>query len=220
VIRIKICGITNWPDARAACEEGANFIGLNFYKKSPRFVSSAEAGKIRQQLPKDVEAVGIFVNAKPGDVLSICSSLRLDAAQLHGDETPQTVADVAESVPVFKAFRVDPQFSLSTLDKYPGANTFLLDAAHTGQYGGTGRTTDWALARRAALAHRIILAGGLKVENVAAAIRVVRPFAVDVASGVESKPGKKDHGRLREFIQEVRRAERQLEEQPEISREP
>jgi len=219
VIRVKICGITNWPDARAACEAGANFIGLNFYEKSPRFISPGEAAKIRPQLPKNVEAVGIFVNAKHGDILSVCSSIRLDAAQLHGDESPQTVAEVATSISVFKAFRVDSEFQLSTLDKYPEAEAFLLDASHTGQYGGTGRTTDWALARRAALTHRIILAGGLKVENVAAAIRLVRPFAVDVASGVESKPGKKDHGRLREFIQEVRRAERQFEEQPEISRE-
>lgn len=219
MIRVKICGITNWPDARAACEAGANFIGFNFYDKSPRFVSTTEAAKIRPQLPGATEAVGIFVNAKPVDILSTCASLRLDVAQLHGDETSQMVAEVAKSMRVFKAFRVDPEFSLSTLEEYPEAVAFLLDASHTGQYGGTGRTTDWALARRAALAHRIILAGGLNVENVAAAIRLVRPFAVDVASGVESKPGKKDHGRLREFIQEVRRAELQLEEQAEISSE-
>jgi phosphoribosylanthranilate isomerase len=219
VIRVKICGITNWPDARAACEAGANFIGLNFYEKSPRFISAAKAAKIRPQLPKTTEAVGIFVNATPSDVLSVCTSLRLDAAQLHGDETPQTVVEVANTIRVFKAFRVGPDFSLSTLDEYPEAGAFLLDASHKGQYGGTGRTTDWALARRAALSHRIILAGGLNVENVAAAIRLVRPFAVDVASGVESMPGRKDHGRLREFIQEVRSAERELEEQPEISRE-
>ncbi len=217
MIGVKICGITNWPDARAACEAGANLIGLNFYEKSPRFISTGEAAKIRAQLAKTTETVGIFVNAKPVDVLSVCASLRLDAVQLHGDESAQIVAEVAKSIRVFKAFRVDPEFSLSTLDEYPEAGAFLLDASHTGQYGGTGRTTDWALARRAALTHRIILAGGLKIENVAAAIRLVRPFAVDVASGVESKPGKKDHGRLREFIQEVRRAEQQLEEQPEIS---
>jgi phosphoribosylanthranilate isomerase len=219
VVLVKICGITNWPDARAACEAGANFLGFNFYEKSPRHLAPADASKIRVQLPQNVEAVGIFVNAKPAAVTSLCSSLRLDAAQLHGDETPPAVAEVAAAVRVFKAFRVGPDFSLVTLDAYPDAFAFLLDAAHAGQYGGTGRTTDWALARRVALSRRIILAGGLKVENVAAAIRLVRPFAVDVASGVESKPGKKDHGRLRDFIQEVRRAELQLEEQPEISRE-
>jgi phosphoribosylanthranilate isomerase len=219
VVLVKICGITNAPDARAACEAGANFLGFNFYEKSPRHIAPADASKIRSQLPQNVEAVGIFVNAKPATVASHSASVPLDAAQLHGDETPSTVADVARSIRVFKAFHVGPDFSLSTFDAYPDAFAFLLDAAHTGQYGGTGRTTDWALARRAALSSRIILAGGLKVENVAAAIRLVRPFAVDVASGVESKPGKKDHGRLRDFIQEVRRAERQLEEQPEISRE-
>jgi phosphoribosylanthranilate isomerase len=108
---------------------------------------------------------------------------------------------------VIKAFRVEPDFHLAALDEYPDAFAFLFDAAHTGQYGGTGRTTDWDAARRAAVDHRIILAGGLKVENVAAAVRIVRPYGIDVASGVESKPGKKDHDRLREFIQEVRRGE-------------
>jgi phosphoribosylanthranilate isomerase len=219
VVLVKICGITNAPDARAACEAGANLLGFNFYERSPRLIASADASKIRAQLPKNVEAVGIFVNAKPAVVTSLCSSLRLDAAQLHGDETPPAVAEVARAIRVFKAFRVGLDFSLATLDQYPGAFAYLFDASHAGQYGGTGHTTDWAIARRAALSSRIILAGGLKVENVATAIRLVRPFAVDVASGVESKPGKKDHGRLREFIHEVRGAERQLEELPEISRE-
>jgi phosphoribosylanthranilate isomerase len=218
VVLVKICGITNGPDARAACEAGANLLGFNFYEKSPRHIASADASKIRAQLPPDIEAVGIFVNATPAAVASLALSLRLNTAQLHGDETPPTVAEVARTIRVFKAFRVGPDFSLATLDQYPDAFAFLLDAAHAGQYGGTGRTTDWTLARRAALSRRIILAGGLKVENVAAAIRLVRPFAVDVASGVELKPGKKDHGRMREFILEVRRAERELEEQPEISR--
>jgi phosphoribosylanthranilate isomerase len=218
VVLVKICGITNGPDARAACEAGANLLGFNFYEKSPRHITSSDASKIRSQLPQAVEAVGIFVNAPPAAVASLSSSLRLNAAQLHGDESPPTVAEVARTIRVLKAFRVDPDFSLAALDEYPDAYAFLFDAAHAGQYGGTGRATDWALARRAALSRRIILAGGLKVENVAAAIRLVRPFAVDVASGVESKPGKKDHGRLREFIQEVRRAERQREEQPESSR--
>ena len=219
MVLVKICGITNGPDARAACEAGANLLGFNFYEKSPRNITSSDASKIRAQLPQDVEVVGIFVNAKPAAIASLSSSLRLNAAQLHGDETPPTVAEVARTIRVFKAFRVDADFSLAALDEYPDAYALLFDAAHAGQYGGTGRTTDWALARRAALSRRIILAGGLKVENVAAAIRLVHPFAVDVASGVESKPGKKDHGKLREFIQEVRRAERQREEQSESSRE-
>jgi phosphoribosylanthranilate isomerase len=208
MVRVKICGITNAADALAAVDAGANLLGFNFYAKSPRRITEDEAAKIRPQLPKKVEAVGIFVNAPPADVAALCKSLKLNAAQLHGDENPEAVADVARSVPVFKAFRVEPDFRLETLDEYAEAFAFLFDAAHTGQYGGTGRTTDWDVARRAALGHRIILAGGLNIENVAAAVRIVRPYAVDVASGVESKPGKKDHGRMLEFIREVRRGER------------
>jgi phosphoribosylanthranilate isomerase len=207
MVRVKICGITNSADALAAVEAGANLVGFNFYEKSPRYIAETEAAKIRPQLPKTVEAVGIFVNAPPADVATLCKLLKLDAAQLHGDETPETVAELARSIPVYKVFRVEPDFRLQTLDEYPEAFAFLFDAAHTGQYGGTGRTTDWDVARRAALGRRIILAGGLKVENVAAAVRIVRPYGIDVASGVESKPGKKDHSRLREFIQEVRRGE-------------
>ncbi len=208
MVRVKICGITNSADALAAIDAGANLLGFNFYEKSPRHVTEAEAARIRARLPKKIEAVGIFVNASPADVTALRKSLKLDAVQLHGDETPDSVAQIARLIPVIKAFRVEPEFPLATLDEYPEAFAFLFDAAHTGQYGGTGRTTDWDVARRAALNRRIILAGGLKVENVAAAVRIVRPYGIDVASGVESEPGKKDPGLLHEFIQEVRRAER------------
>jgi phosphoribosylanthranilate isomerase len=208
MVRVKICGITNAADALAAVDAGANLLGFNFYVKSARRITEDEAAKIRPRLPKEVDAVGIFVNTPTADVAALCKSLKLDAAQLHGEESAETVADLASSVPVVKAFRVDPDFDLKILNDYPGAFAFLFDAALTGQYGGTGRTTDWDAARRAATKHRIILAGGLKVENVAAAVRIVRPYGIDVASGVESKPGKKDRGRLREFIQEVRRGER------------
>jgi phosphoribosylanthranilate isomerase len=208
MVRVKICGITSAADAQAAINAGANLLGFNFYSKSPRHISAAVAAKIRAGLPKRVKVVGIFVNRLPADVIALRSSLELDAVQLHGDEPPETVAEIAPVVPVIKAFRVEPEFPLTTLDEYPQAFAFLFDAGHTDQYGGTGCTTDWDVARRAATRHRIILAGGLKVENVAAAVRIVRPYGIDVASGVESSPGKKDHGRLREFIQEVRRAER------------
>jgi phosphoribosylanthranilate isomerase len=207
MVRVKICGITNAADALAAIDAGADLLGFNFYSKSARRITEDEAAKIRPRLPKEVDAVGIFVNAPTADVAALCKSLKLDAAQLHGDENAETVAELAGSVPVVKAFRVDPDFDLKILNDYPGAFAFLFDAALTGQYGGTGHTTDWDAARRAAVGYRIILAGGLKVENVAAAVRIVRPYGIDVASGVESKPGKKDHGRLREFIQEVRRGE-------------
>jgi phosphoribosylanthranilate isomerase len=217
MVRVKICGITSVADARAACEAGADLVGLNFHEKSPRYISAVEAAKIRAELPTEVEAVGVFVNSRTADVLKLCRTLNLNAAQLHGNETPSIVSEVARGVTVFKAFRVDGNFSMESFNEYVGAAAFLLDAARAGQYGGTGVTPDWAVARRAAQSHRIILAGGLKAENVAEAIRLVRPYAVDVASGVEAKPGKKDHARMREFIQEVRRAEKQLELQPENS---
>ena len=208
MVHVKICGITSAADAQAAIEAGANLIGFNFYAKSPRQIAEDQAAEIRALLPKRVKAVGIFVNRLPADVITLRSSVGLDAVQLHGDETPETVAEIAPVVQVIKAFRVEPEFPLATLEQYSRAFAFLFDAAHTDQYGGTGHTTDWDVARRASLKHRIILAGGLKVENVAAAVRIVRPYGIDVASGVESSPGKKDHGLLREFIQEVRRAER------------
>jgi phosphoribosylanthranilate isomerase len=208
MVRVKICGITSAADAQAAIEAGANLLGFNFYPKSPRHISEDRAAEIRSKLPKKVKAVGIFVNVLAADVVTLRSSVGLDAVQLHGDEPPEMVAEIAPVVPVIKAFRVESEFPITILDEYSQAFAFLFDAAHTDQYGGTGRTTDWDVARRASLKHRIILAGGLKVENVAAAVRIVRPYGIDVASGVESSPGKKDHGLLRDFIKEVRRAER------------
>jgi phosphoribosylanthranilate isomerase len=211
MILVKICGITNWPDAKAAIDAGANILGFNFYEKSLRRVSTVEAATMRGKLPAGVEAFGLFVNAKPAEIASLHGFVRFNAAQLHGDETPAIVSEVSRTVPVIKAFRVAADFPLSTLDKYHDAFAFLLDGSRTGQFGGTGASADWNVARRAVAAHRIILAGGLTPENVGAAIRSVRPYAVDVASGVESKPGKKDHMRVKEFIDEVRRMEQQLE---------
>jgi phosphoribosylanthranilate isomerase len=150
------------------------------------------------------------VNAKPSEINSLHAFVRFNAAQLHGDETPSIVSEVSRTVPVIKAFRVAADFPLSTLDRYHDAFAFLIDGSRTGQFGGTGASADWNVARRAVAAHRIMLAGGLTPENVGAAIRTVRPYAVDVASGVESKPGKKDHARIKEFIDEVRRTEAQL----------
>jgi phosphoribosylanthranilate isomerase len=212
MILIKICGITNWPDAKAACDGGANMLGFNFYEKSLRRVSTVEAATMRAKLPQGVQAVGLFVNAKPAEINSLHAFVRFVAAQLHGDETPGIVSEVSRTVPVIKAFRVAADFPLSTLDKYHDAFAFLIDGSRAGQFGGTGASADWNVARRAAAAHRIILAGGLTPENVGAAIRSVRPYAVDVASGVESKPGRKDHARMKEFIDEVRRAEEQLQQ--------
>jgi phosphoribosylanthranilate isomerase len=211
MILVKICGITNWPDAKAACDAGANMLGFNFYEKSLRRVSTVEAATMRAKLPSGVQAVGLFVNAKPAEINSLNAFVRFTAAQLHGDETPAIVSEVSRTVPVIKAFRVAADFPVSTFDKYHDAFAFLLDGSRAGQFGGTGASADWNVARRAVAGNRIILAGGLTPENVGAAIRSVQPYAVDVASGVESKPGKKDHARMKEFIDEVRRTEEELQ---------
>jgi phosphoribosylanthranilate isomerase len=211
MIQIKICGITNWPDAKAAQEAGANLLGFNFYDRSLRRISRAEAAQIRRNLAATVQTVGVFVNAKPAEVISLHALLRFHAVQLHGDEPPAIVSEVARAVPVIKAFRVPADFPIATLEKYHDALAFLLDGARAGQFGGSGAAADWNVARRAAVSHRVILAGGLTPENVGAAIRSVRPYGVDVASGVEAKPGKKDHAKLKEFVDAVRQAERELE---------
>ena len=210
MVRVKICGVTTPEDACLAAELGAHAIGLNFYPESPRSISPFAARNILRKLPPLVSSVGIFVNWAPEPIIALSQALRLAAAQLHGDETPQTVAEVAEKIPVIKALRIEKGSAPIGLPRHRAAAAFLLDAASPGQYGGAGVTTDWVQARTLAESHRIILAGGLTPENVAEAILAVRPFAVDVASGVESVPGKKDPAKLRAFFSEVARASRSL----------
>ncbi|HXJ13391.1 MAG TPA: phosphoribosylanthranilate isomerase [Candidatus Limnocylindrales bacterium] len=210
MVRVKICGITNVEDALLACELGAHAVGLNFYEKSPRCISPFTASKIIQRLPPFVTPVGIFVNWQAAPVASLAKALGLAAAQLHGDETPKLASEVAKKVPVIKALHVGKGSGLPSFTMYRGVTAFLLDAPHSGQYGGTGGTADWTLAQAAAKSHRVLLAGGLTPENVAEAILAVRPYAVDVTSGVEAKPGKKDPGKLRAFFEEVARANQQI----------
>jgi phosphoribosylanthranilate isomerase len=210
MVRVKICGVTNTQDAKAACDLGTTALGFNFYEKSRRVISPACAWKMISRLPDKVESVGVFVNWSFEAVMALARAISLDAVQLHGDETPGVVKHCAQYFRVTKAFQVGPNFKLGKLRQYATASVFLFDAAGTGQYGGTGKRANWTVARRAAKSHRIILAGGLTPENVAEAILFVRPYAVDVASGVESSPGKKDHGKLRAFFAEVERANREL----------
>src|SRR5262249_16695441 len=210
MVCVKICGITNERDARAAVELGASALGFNFCENSPRVVAPADAWAIRQTLPSNVEAVGVFVDWKPTAVVALAKALELSAVQLHGDECPRHAGYCARSVTVIKAFRVGEEFSTAEMAKFRSASHILLDAAVPGQYGGTGHTTNWELARKAAERRPIFFAGGLKPENVAEAILYVRPYGVDVASGVESRPGKKDLGKMREFFQEVERARGEL----------
>jgi phosphoribosylanthranilate isomerase len=210
MVRVKICGITKWEDAKLAAELGAHAIGLNFYDQSSRCVTPFAATEILRRLPPFVVPVGVFVNWEAAAVVTLSKALKLAAVQLHGDESGQVVERVAEHLPVIKALRLGQGADSPDFAKYRAAAAFLLDSAVSGHYGGTGATGNWHAARTAAQSHRILLAGGLTPENVGEAVRIVRPYAVDVASGVEARPGKKDPGKMRTFFEEVARASREI----------
>jgi phosphoribosylanthranilate isomerase len=204
--RVKICGITEYEDARDAALLGANAIGLNFYPSSPRYVDAARAANIIERLPPFVTTVGVFVNhPDPQNLEDFAVSLGLHAVQLHGNETPD-YCSMIQRVKVIKAFRIDSAFRVETLRAY-GGGTFLLDACSPEQFGGTGKAFNWALAFGANAFGSIIIAGGLNAENVSEVVSTLHPFGVDVASGVESKPGKKDYEKMRRFIEGVQRAD-------------
>jgi len=200
---VKICGITNWRDAKRAVDAGADLLGFNFYERSPRYIAPAKAQRIVRRLPKRVSAVGVFVNESEEKMLGVARAVGLSALQLHGDESPLTVARLRRSLPVIKAVRAGKAFRPAQLSCYKRASAILLDGFDRRLRGGTGKTFDWRVARRAKRYGRIFLAGGLTPENVADAIRTAEPHAVDVCSGVEAKPGKKDPKRLRQFMQAV-----------------
>jgi phosphoribosylanthranilate isomerase len=204
MVRVKICGVTSSNDAQLCAELGADAIGLNFYPKSPRAVSPFYAEKIVRGLPPFVATVGVFVNWAPEPVIALCQALRLNFAQLHGDESPQIVAKIARRIPVIQVLRVVQGKRPPDFARFKSASAFLLDAAQSESYGGTGKTIDWQLASQAAISHRIVLAGGLTPGNVAQAIATVHPYAVDVASGVETGPGRKDPAKLRSFLEAVK----------------
>jgi len=210
MVRVKICGITKPEDAKLAAELGAHAIGLNFYEQSSRCITPFAAAELIRRLPPFVAAIGVFVNWAEAPVIALCKALRLSAAQLHGDESPRVVERVSARLPVIKALRHGQGGAAPDFSPFRGVSAFLLDSALSGQYGGSGMTGNWHLARTAAQSHRIILAGGLTPENVGEAIRIVRPYAVDVASGVESRPGKKDPAKLQAFFDEVARASREI----------
>ncbi len=200
--RIKICGITRGQDAVTAAELGAHAVGLMFYEDSPRFVSVDQANKVIGVLPPFVTRVGVFVNPVEQQVHSILGALRLDLLQFHGDETPQFCARFG--LPYIKAVRVRKGMDLlQYASRYHDAKGLLLDAHSERAYGGTGEAFDWSLIP-GNLPLPIILSGGLNAANVARAIRQVRPWAVDVSSGVESAKGIKDAAKIAAFIKEIR----------------
>lgn len=200
--RVKICGITTVADALAAADAGADAVGLNFWPGSKRYVPPAAARDIVRALPPFVAAVGVFVNAGRDELLRAADASGVRVLQLHGDEPPELCASLP--LPVVKAIRVADARALAALAAYE-VSAFLLDSPSAG-FGGSGRAFDWSLAAAAADAARVVLAGGLDPGNVAEAVRTVRPWAVDVASGVERSPGVKDPEKVRRFIQQAKEA--------------
>jgi phosphoribosylanthranilate isomerase len=201
-VKIKVCGITRYEDARIAVNLGADALGFIFHPASPRFIQPAAVREITRQLPPFVARVGVFVDQPADTINAAATAAGLDTIQLHGTEPP----DLARRLPftVIKAFSVGPGFDLSTLSTYTVAG-FLLDTWDRGKPGGTGKTFDWTLARRAVNGgHRIVLAGGLGPVNIAEALEAVNPYAVDVNSGVEISPGVKNPRKMREVIRAVK----------------
>lgn len=195
-MNVKICGITRLDDALAAVRLGADALGFNFWPRSKRFVSPEDARAIVARLPAHVTPFGVFVDPTRDDVLRAVETAGVAVAQLHGDEPPALCASLP--VPVVKAIPVTDSHSLAALASYE-VDGFLLDSPSPAR-GGSGERFDWALATEAAEVVRVWLAGGLTAENVAEAVRVARPYGVDVASGVESRPGVKDPGKMERFI--------------------
>jgi phosphoribosylanthranilate isomerase len=209
-VKVKICGITNGMDARRAVADGADILGFNFYARSPRYIQPAKAKGIVRRLPKRISTVGVFVNESEARMLEIARAVGLDAIQLHGDEPPAVVARLKRSRPVIhiiKAIRVRKSSAARELGRFEGASALLLDGFDRRARGGTGKRFDWSIARRAKRYGRIFLAGGLTPENVGEAIRAAQPYAVDVCSGVEAKPGKKDAARLKDLMRAVKSAQ-------------
>ena len=195
-VRVKICGVTRLEDALRAARLGADALGFNLWPGSRRYVAPAAARAIVDRLPPFVTAVGVFVNQPPTEVLAAAAESGVAVVQLHGDEPPEDCNGYP--IPAIKAVRVAGPESLAALERYR-VRAFLLDAPSPG-FGGSGLTFDWALAGELARRATVVLAGGLTPDNVAEAVRAVRPWAVDVASGVESAPGVKDPDLLARFI--------------------
>ena len=205
MIEIKICGITNQEDAFAAVESGVDALGFIFYGKSPRYVSPEKVKDIIGRLPHAVMKVGVFVNHDISEVKTIFDFCRLDLLQLHGNESPDYCRNFPASI-LIKAVSLKPGDELERLSLYP-VKAFLVDTYDPDRYGGTGKISNWELAGKLSTMHHLILSGGLKKDNVREAITAVSPLAVDVNSGVEVSPGKKDHHKIREVVDIIKRTD-------------
>jgi phosphoribosylanthranilate isomerase len=200
-VKVKICGITNVDDALSAADLGADALGFIFVTSSPRYITPSAARKIIQALPPFVVPVGVFADMVYNDILAIIDQTSIGCVQLHGEEMPEQLMQYP--VPVYKSFRVDSSFDPEILRRYKGS-AYLLDTKISGQPGGTGKIFDWEIAVNAKKYGRIILAGGLTPENIIEAARKVQPYAVDVNSGVEDRPRKKDHTKLKMLFEQLK----------------
>jgi phosphoribosylanthranilate isomerase len=205
-MKVKVCGITNYTDAEMALDYGADALGFNFFPSSPRYIRPENARRIICCLPPFVVAVGLFVNvAEPEQVAETARRAGIQVIQLHGDETPKYCRALTDW-PLIKALRIGPDGIPESIHSYL-VQAFLLDAKDDVLFGGTGKSFDWSIAKDLQQNRPIILAGGLRPDNVREAIRIVQPYGVDVCSGVESSPGKKDPDKLQEFMSEVRQCQ-------------
>jgi phosphoribosylanthranilate isomerase len=201
-VKIKICGITDAGDALACAEAGAEYVGFIFYAPSPRYISPAAAGRIVEALPAGVTPVGVFVNETPASITAAVAESRIRLVQMSGDESPM---DCEHSpLPVIKVFRAGAASGRSPDPSAYSVFARMADGGAPGEYGGTGKEPDSAFVRSLSALGRLFLAGGLHERNVAARIAGVRPFAVDVSSGVEMRPGVKDHALVRSFCSIVK----------------
>lgn len=201
-MRIKICGITNTEDALAAADYGADALGFVFFDRSPRSIKPERAAEIISYLPPFVTAVGVFVNEAPERITAIVRQTGISVVQLHGDEPPDVCRHWNR---VVKALRLKDFTDLRPLERYR-VSALLLDTYSPVSYGGTGQIFNWDIAKEARRFGRVILAGGLNPDNVGRAIQWVRPYGVDVSSGIESEKGKKDLRKMRQFIEKARAA--------------
>lgn len=203
-MKVKICGITNFRDAQCSLSAGADFLGFVFYDKSPRAVGCSKARGIIRQLPGSIKTVGVFVNESAENVRRIAKECRLDFLQFHGDESPDYCRQF-KGFKVIKAFRIGKSFPAKKIGKYKSC-LLLFDTFQKQAYGGTGKTFDWQLLKRVR-ARKFFVSGGLNPENIGKVLKKIRPYGVDVSSGVERRPGKKDVKLVRQFIKAVKLVE-------------
>jgi len=200
-IKIKICGITNMEDARVASDLGADALGFIFYKESKRNVSPETVKDIISELPPFITKVGVFVNSDLDEILSIKEQTGIDIAQLHGDETPEFCGTIPFKI--IKVIRIKEKSDIGQVAQYSDQD-ILFDTYSDKEYGGTGESFNWEILKDLSLSKNIILSGGLNSDNVLDAVKIVRPYAVDISSGVECEPGKKDHKKIKKFIEAIK----------------